>query len=118
MSGTDEYRAIGAHQRTMLIGFVVLGETAGALGAGRIYFVAVHATTRRRGVATALIEAACADLQARGARLAVIELPEEPGLAAGLALARCTGFREEARVSDYARDGVGLLLLRRDLGSR
>lgn len=115
-STSDEYRVIGVHDRTTLIGFVVLGDTAGALGAGRIYVVAVDATTRRRGIASALIEAACADLESRGARFAAIELPEEPELAAGLALARGAGFREEGRVSDYMRDGVGLVLLRRDLG--
>ena len=117
-SASDEYRAIGVHDRNTLIGFVVLGDTAGAVGAGRIYAVGVDATTRRRGIGSALIDAACADLESRGARFAVIELPEEPDLAAGLALARAAGFREEGRVGDYTRDGVGLVLLRRDLGRR
>jgi ribosomal protein S18 acetylase RimI-like enzyme len=114
-SDGDEYRAIGVHDGNALIGFVVFGEIAGALGAGRIYFVAVEATARRRGIATALIEAACSDLRSRGSRFAVIELLEELSLAPGRALAHRTGFRDEGRVSDYVRDGAGLLLLRRDL---
>jgi ribosomal protein S18 acetylase RimI-like enzyme len=116
-SGSDEYRAVGAHDGNALIGFVVFGGIAGTLGAGRIYFVAVEANARRRGIATALMEAACTDLESRGSRFAVIELLEEPLLAAGLALAHRTGFREEGRVSEYVRAGVGLLLLRRDLAS-
>jgi ribosomal protein S18 acetylase RimI-like enzyme len=116
-SASGEYRAIGAHDRNTLVGFVVFGETAGAIGAGRIYGVAVDAARRRRGLATALIEAACADLRAGGARFATIELPEEADLAPGLALASHTGFDEEGRVSDYVRDGVGLLILRRELRS-
>ncbi len=116
-SDSDEYRAVGADDGNALLGFVVFGEIAGALGAGRIYFVAVEATARRRGIATALMEAACTHLQSRGSRFAVIELLEEPPLASGLSLAHRTGFREEARVSEYVRDGVGLILLRRDLTS-
>ncbi len=117
MSASDEYRGIVAHEGQAIVGFIVFGEIAGAHGAGRVYFVAVDATARRRGIATALMEAACADLHARGSRFAVIELPEEPSLASGLALAQRTGFREEGRVSEYVRDDVGLLLLRRDLPS-
>lgn len=109
------YRAVGAHDGSSLIGFVVFGEIAGAIGAGRIYVVGVETTARRHGIATALVEAACIELQSRGSRLAVIELLEEPSLATGLALAHRTGFREEGRVGEYVRDGVGLLLLRRDL---
>ncbi len=114
-SASDEYRAIGAHDRNTLIGFAVFGETAGAIGAGRIYCVAVDAAFRRRGIATALIEAACADLRARATRFAMIELPAEPDVAPVRALVNRTRFHEEGRVSDYFRDGVDLLILRRDV---
>lgn len=114
-SETEEYRAIGAHDRGSLIGFIVFGATAGASGAGRISCVAVDTPARRRGVAKTLIEAACAELRAHHVRFAMIELPAEPELAPALSLASRAGFHEEARVSDYVRAGVSLLLLRRDL---
>ena len=114
-SETDEYRAIGAHDRGSLIGFIVFGATAGASGAGRIYCVAVDTPARRRGVAMMLIDAACAELRAEDVRFAMIELPAEPELSPALSLARRAGFQEEARVSDYVRAGVALLLLRREL---
>jgi ribosomal protein S18 acetylase RimI-like enzyme len=114
-SASDEYGAIVAHDGDALVGVVVFGETAGARGAGRLYLVAVDATARRRGIAMALTEAACTDLRTRGARFVVIEAPEEARLQPALALAWRAGFREEGRVGDYVRDGVGLVVLRRDL---
>jgi ribosomal protein S18 acetylase RimI-like enzyme len=114
-STSAEYRAIVAHEGGAVVGVVAFGETAGAVGAGRVYFVAVDASARRRGIATALTEAACAELRERGARFAVIELPEESRLEGAHVVARRAGFSEEARVSDYVRNGVDLVVLRRDL---
>ena len=113
-SATDEYRALVAAEEATLAGLIVFGETAGALGAGRIYFVAVAANTRRRGIATALAEAASRDLTERGARFVIIELPDDPLLAGARLAAERAGYQEEGRVADYLSDGVSLLLLRRD----
>ncbi|HJU68552.1 MAG TPA: GNAT family N-acetyltransferase [Gemmatimonadaceae bacterium] len=114
-SSSDEYRAIVARDVNAVIGVIVFGETAGALGAGRIYFVAVASAERRRGIGTALVEAACNAVRSSGGRFVMMELAEEPWTDAGRALARRTGFRREGGVPDYARDGVHLVLLRRDL---
>ena len=114
-SASAEYHGIVAHEGTTLVGLIVLGAVSGAQGAGRIYFVAVDAAARRRGLATTLLEAGCVELRRRRARFVVIELPEEPRLVAAFALARRAGFEEEARVGDYAREGVGLVVLRRTL---
>ena len=115
-SGSEEYRALVARDGDRLAGVIVFGEIAGARGAGRIYLVAVDANARGRGLGAALLHSALSHLGARGARFVVIELPEEPRLASALRLAGRTGFFEEARVGDYVRDGVGLLVLRRNLG--
>jgi ribosomal protein S18 acetylase RimI-like enzyme len=114
-TASDEYAAIVARDGDALVGVAVFGETAGARGAGRLYLVAVATGARRRGIATALTEAACVHLRSRGARFVVIELPEEPELHPAHAIARRAGFREEGRVEDYVRDGVGLTVLRREL---
>ena len=111
-----EYRALIARDNTAVIGLIVFGEIAGAVGAGRIYFVAVHGGVRRRGIGSALIEAACTQLRSAGARFVAIEMPEEPRLDAARAVALRMGFLPEGRVSDYVREGVSLVLLRRDLG--
>jgi ribosomal protein S18 acetylase RimI-like enzyme len=112
---TDEYEAIVARHGRALVGLAVFGETAGARGAGRIHLVAVDATARRRGIALDLIDAACKRLREQGARLVMIELPADPRLSIARRLAERAGFREEARMEDYLRDGVALILLRRDL---
>ena len=114
-SATDEYRALVAADGSALAGLIVFGETAGARGAGRIYLIAVDARARRRGIATTLVEAACTDLTARGARFIAIEIPDDRRLDGARLAAERSGFHEEARVADYVRDGVSLLLLRRDL---
>jgi ribosomal protein S18 acetylase RimI-like enzyme len=115
-SGTDEYRALVAVEDTALAGLLVFGETEGARGAGRIYFVAVDASTRRRGIATALADAACRELTERGARFVIIEMPDDPRLAGARLAAEQASFREEGRIADYVSDGTSLLLLRRDCG--
>ena len=113
-SATDEYLALVAGEESTLAGLIVFGETAGAHGAGRIYFIAVDASSRRRGIATALAEAACRDLTERGARFVIIELPDDPSLIGARRAAEHAGFREQGRIADYLSDGVSLLLLRRN----
>lgn len=112
---SDEYRAIAAWHHDAVVGLGVFGETAGAVGAGRIYLIAVDASVRERGVAAKLLEAVCSELAARGARFAMIELPGEPRFAPVRRLAERLGFRERGRLDDYHRDGVPLILLRREL---
>lgn len=112
---TAEYQAIVAHDDGALRGVVVFGETAGTQGAGRFHLVAVDESSRRRGIGTALVEAACARLIQDSARFALVELPADARLGGARGLARDTGFREEGRMDDYVRDEVALLLLRRDL---
>jgi ribosomal protein S18 acetylase RimI-like enzyme len=113
-SETDEYRALIARDTGAVIGLIVFGEIAGAIGAGRIYCVAVDDGARRRGIASALIEAACTELRSRGARFVAIEMAQDPRLDAARAVAARAGFLAEGRVSDYVRDGVDLVLFRRD----
>ena len=43
------------------------------------------------------------------------EMPDDPALGTVLALLREHGFREEARVPDFYREGVALTFLRLDL---
>lgn len=115
-SATGEYLALVAAEESALAGLIVFGETAGARGAGRIYFIAVDANRRRRGIATALVEAACRDLTERGARFVLIELPDDPRLAGVRLAAARAGFREDGRVADYLSDGLSLLFLRHNSG--
>lgn len=108
-----ESRAIVAEHEGEVVGFVLFGEVAGAIGTGRIHFITVTASARLHAIGAGLCEMAVADLVAHGARIIVAEIPDDPAVMSGRALlARC-GFEEEARIADYYRDGVALLVLRR-----
>ena len=113
--GDDEARALAATRDGALVGLVVYGLVAGAQGAGRLHLVLVTASARLAGVGLQLCDAAADALRRAGARLIVAEVPDDPATAAGRELLRRAAFREEGRIPDFHRDGVALLLLRRDL---
>jgi ribosomal protein S18 acetylase RimI-like enzyme len=112
---TREARGIIALNQTALVGVVVLGEIAGAEGAGRLQLIVVDEGARSRGIATRLVEQAAARLGADGMRFVAVELPDEPELAAAKRLLLRCGFHVEATVADYFRDGVDLAILQRAL---
>jgi ribosomal protein S18 acetylase RimI-like enzyme len=114
---SDEARALVAAEGEELVGLALYGRVAGTLGAGKLHLAVVTAGARLRGVGRRLADAAAADLAARGCRFVLAETPGDAMLAPGLELLARAGFAEEARVRDYYRDGIPLLLLRRDLSS-
>jgi ribosomal protein S18 acetylase RimI-like enzyme len=117
--GSDrESRAIVAERGGEIVGFALFGEVAGAVRAGRMHFVSVTASARLHAIGIGLCEAAVADLVSAGARLIVAELPDEPLLSPGGALLLRCGFSETARVADYYRDGVDLVILQRTFHAR
>jgi ribosomal protein S18 acetylase RimI-like enzyme len=98
-----------------VVGVVVFGAIAGSLGAGRVQLIVVSRSSRRSGIASALIERALDVLAAERMRAAFVELPDDPALSAATRLLVRCGFRIEARVADHFRDGIDLAVLRRDL---
>jgi ribosomal protein S18 acetylase RimI-like enzyme len=108
-----ESSAVVAERNGDVMGFALYGHVAGSVGAGRLHFISVTASARLNAIGVGLCNAAVASLGAGGARLVVAEVPDDPVLASGHALlARC-GFVEAARVEDYYRDGVALMILAR-----
>ena len=110
---TNESRAIVADREGEVVGFVLFGEVAGAIGTGRVHFVSVTASARLHAIGVGLCEAAAADLASKGARYVVAEVPDEPLLSPGRALLGRCGFVETARVADYFRDRTDLVVLLR-----
>jgi len=114
---SQESRAIVAERAGEVVGLALFGDVAGAVGTGRMHFVTVTASARLSAIGAGLCEAAVSDLVSRGSRLIVAELPDDPILTSGRALlARC-GFFESARVADYYRDGVDLVVMSRVVSS-
>ena len=103
---TRECSALAALDGDDLLGVLLYGEVAGALGTGALLWLAVAEGVRRRGIGTALVADAVARLD--GMRLIVAEVPTT--LAAGPALlARC-GFEREGSVGDFFAQGVAMEL--------
>jgi len=111
----DELRGIVAERDGEIVGVAVYGRVAGALGAAKLYLLAVTAAARLRGVGRCLCDTAVDELARDGARLVVAELPEIPGLLAGRELLGRCGWEVEGRVDDFFADGVPLLLMRRGI---
>jgi ribosomal protein S18 acetylase RimI-like enzyme len=101
-----------------VVGRIDFGVIAGAQGAGRLQAITVDAASRRRGVARALVDAAVATLRDEGCRFVAVEIPDDPAAAPARALLADRDFRVEASVAGYFREGVAMLILRRDLDSR
>jgi ribosomal protein S18 acetylase RimI-like enzyme len=111
---TRESRAVVAVRDDEPVGFALYGEVAGTVATGRMHFVSVTASARLHAIGSRLCEAAISDMIGRGMNRVVAEVPDDPVLVSGRALLARSGFVEEARVADYYRDGVALLILRLD----
>ena len=111
-----ESRALIVHSGSHdLLGVVVFGEVAGALGTGKLHFVGVTAGARLQGIASRLINAAIAVLAQDGARFVLAEVPDDPRVAAMPELLLRSQFVEEARIPDFYADGVALICFRREI---
>ena len=108
-------RGLVALDAEHVVGLVIYGAVAGAVDSGRIQLVIVAPSARRHGMGTRLVEAAAAALHRDGSHRIFIELPDDPALVAGMQLLVRCSFDVHARIADYVRDGVDLVILRRDL---
>jgi ribosomal protein S18 acetylase RimI-like enzyme len=109
----DESRGIVAVRAGRVVGCTLYGAVAGAVGTGRLHFIAVAPDARRLGIGALMCEAAVSNLTARGARNVIIEVPDDPAISDGHRLLACCAFAEVARVPDYYRDGIALIVLNR-----
>jgi hypothetical protein len=119
LAGNDrEYRGLVALDEDRIIGVVVYGTTAGAEGAGRLYFVATDRSERPRENGIALVEATVGALRESGHRFVAVEVADDPAFGPLRSLLAECGFRAETTVRDFFRDGISLTILRRDLPLR
>lgn len=107
--------ALAIVERDALGGVILAESVAGAEGTGAVTGLSVHPTRRRKGVATALLTAACDRLRARGTRLVIVEMPGDPALAPALKLFLACRFTEAGRIRNFYRERVDLIILERRL---
>ena len=115
--GDPEARALVIERDGTIAGLVVFGTVAGTNGAARLHALVLDRGIDPDDVGARLTDAAAAALADHGARLILAELPDDAALSAVAGVLLRNGFREEARIPDFFREGVALSFLRRDLGN-
>lgn len=111
--GNDpEHRAMVVARDGTVAGVVLFGLIAGTEHAARVYTAVVAPSVQPGDVGARLMRSVSEAARAAGARFLLAEMPDDPAIGSVLALLREHGFREEARVPDFFRDGVALTFLR------
>jgi ribosomal protein S18 acetylase RimI-like enzyme len=114
--GNDpEHRGSVIARDGTVAGLALFGTIAGTAGGARLHAAALAPGVQADDVGGRLMRAVSDSARALGARYVLAEMPDDPALGTVLALLREHGFREEARVPDFYREGVALTFLRLDL---
>ena len=111
----EEHRALVIARDGTVAALALFGVVAGASGVMKLHDVVLAPSVTVDDVGERIIGAVVEEARADGMRLLVAELPDDPAMGPMRALLTANGFAEEARVSDYFREGVALTLLRRAL---
>jgi L-amino acid N-acyltransferase YncA len=111
----DEHRALVIERDGTVAALVLFGAVAGAMGVQKLHTVVLAPSVSAEDVGQRIVRAVLDAARGEGARLVVAELPDDPAMGQLRALLASEGFKEEARVPDFYRDGVALTLLRRQL---
>ena len=107
-----EHRALVIARDGTVAGLALFGTIAGSNGGARLHIALLAPGIEAGDVGERLIEAVANAARGSGARFLLAELPDDPAVGAISSLLRQHGFREEARVPDFYRDGVDLSFLR------
>lgn len=114
--GNDaEHRAMVIARDGTVAGLVLFGQIAGTAHAARLYTAVLAPSVQTSDVGTRLMQSVREIVRAGGAQFILAEMPDDPAIGNVLGLLREHGFREEARVPDFFRDGVALTFLRLSL---
>lgn len=111
--GDAEHRAMVVARDKTVAGLGLFGFIAGTEAAFRLHTLVVESTAN--DYAERLLDAIIDAVREGGGRLIIAELADEPANAATITLLRRERFIEAGRIADYFRDGVPLVILRRDL---
>ena len=111
--GDEEHRAYVVARDKTVAGLGLFGVIAGTEAGYRLHMLVVE--SQDADVGARLLDAIVSAVLTSNGRFIIAELADEPALSATIGLLRAEGFREAGRIPDYFRDGVPLVILRRDL---
>jgi len=109
----EENRAYVVARDGTVAGLALFGRIAGTEAGFRLHLLLVVSTDG--DVGERLLESVNHAVVDSGGRFLVAEIASEPALSATISLLRDHGFEQAGRIPDYFRDGVPLLILRRNL---
>jgi len=110
-----EHRALVIARDGTVAGLALFGVIAGTTAGARLHTAVLAPGVGADDVGGRLMRAMCDTLRESGAKFLLAEMPDDPAIGTVLTLLREHGFREEARVPDFFRDGVALSFLRLSL---
>lgn len=114
--GNDpEHRALVIARDGTVAALALFGMIAGTARGARVHTAVLAPGVEIEDVGMRLMDAVAGAVRTSGADFLLAEMPDDPALGTTLALLRQHGFRDEARVPDFFRDGVALTFLRRPL---
>jgi len=114
--GNDpEHRALVIARDGTVAALALFGIIAGTARGARVHTAVLAPGIEIEDVGMRLMDAVATAARGSGADFILAEMPDDPALGTTLTLLRQHGFRDEARVPDFFRDGVALTFLRRPL---
>jgi hypothetical protein len=110
-----ECRALVIARDATVAALALYGPVAGAVDVWRIAMLLFAPQVESREAGRAIIDVVVEQVRVSRARLLVAELPADAVLGRTLTVLRANGFRQEARIPDFYREGVAQLFLRREV---
>jgi ribosomal protein S18 acetylase RimI-like enzyme len=111
----EEHRALVIARDGTVAGLALFGRIPGTAHGAKLHTAALAPGVEVDDVGGRLMNAVADALRAEGAEFILAEMPDDPAIGGVLSLLKAHGFREEAKVPDFYRDGIALSFLRRAL---
>lgn len=116
-SRTSDYEFVGAFTNDRLIGYACFGLTPATDRTYDLYWIAVHPEAQRTGAGAALMSEVERRLEARRARLVVVETSSREDYAPTRQFYHRRGYEEHARLRDFYAPGDDRVILTRRLAA-
>lgn len=111
----EGYEFVGAFQGERLVGYACFGATPATDRTYDLYWIAVHRDAQRSGAGALLMAEVERQLEARRARLLVIETSSRSDYAPTRRFYEKRGYAEAARLADFYSPGDDRIVLTRRL---
>lgn len=110
LAGSSDYRVLVCEDDGAPVGYVCFGPTPMTEGTWDLYWIAVDARTRGRGVGRRLVDRMMQELTSANARLVRVETSGQPAYASTRTFYERTKFEVVARIRDFYRPGDDLVV--------